>query len=118
VAVLDLEGSEAIVTVSGCRATGGRSGLVDVACAEGQVVADHQLHFAYRTRGLERTAIELPPATQTVCEVLRAFVDLLETGVAPPVSLVDGARAVHIAEACMRSASQSRPVDVAPRPGA
>ena len=118
VAVLDLEGSEALVTVSGCRATGGRSGLVDVACAEGQVVADHQLHFAYRTRGLERTTIQLPPATQTVCEVLRAFVDLLETGVAPPVSLVDGARAVHIAEACMRSASQSRPVDVAPRPGA
>jgi predicted dehydrogenase len=53
-----------------------------------------------------------------VCEVLRAFVDLLETGVAPPVSLVDGARAVHIAEACMRSAAQSRPVDVAPRSGA
>lgn len=115
-AVLDLAGSDAIVTVSGCRATAGRSGLVDVACAEGQLVADHQLHFGYRTRGLERTPLDLPVATQTVLEVLRSFVRLLETGEAPPVSLGDGARAVRIAEACLRSASEARVVEVAGPP--
>jgi predicted dehydrogenase len=51
-ALLDLEGSDAIVTVSGCRATAGRSSLIDAAAAEGQVVADQVLHFAYRVRGL------------------------------------------------------------------
>jgi len=116
-AVLDLEGTDAIVTVSGCRATAGRSGLVDAAGADGQLVADHQLHFGYRTRGLERTPLELPVATQTVLEVLRSFVRLLETGEAPPVSLGDGARAVRIAEACMRSAAESRSVAVVGSPG-
>src|SRR5262249_54742652 len=43
-AIFDLEGAgDAIVTASGCRATAGRSGLIDLACAGGQLVADHQL---------------------------------------------------------------------------
>jgi predicted dehydrogenase len=111
-AVFDLEGSDALVTVSGCRATAGRSGLIDVAGAEGQLVADHALHFAYRVRGLERTAVELPPPTQTVRDALEAFARLLATGEEPLTSLADGVRAVQIAEACLRSAAEDRPVDV------
>ena len=115
-AILDLEGGDALVTVSGCRATAGRSGLIDVASAEGQLVADHQLHFAYRVRALERTPVDLPPATRTVAEALHAFARLLSAGEAPPVSLTDGVRAVQIAEACLRSAAEDRPVDVDPVP--
>jgi predicted dehydrogenase len=112
-AVLELAGSEAIVTVTGCRATAGRSGLVDVACAEGQVVGDHLLHYAYRVRGLERTMLELPPATLTVREVLADFEALLRHGTRPRATLADGAAAVRIAEACMRAATTGAAVDVA-----
>lgn len=114
-AILDLDAGDALVTAGGCRATAGRSGLIDVAAAAGQVVADHQLHFAYRVRGLERTPIELPAPTHTVLAVLQAFAALLETGAAPLTSLDDGVRSVQIAEACLRSAADDgRPVDVAP----
>jgi predicted dehydrogenase len=113
-AVFDLAGTEAIVTVSGCRATAGRSGLIDVAAADAQLVADHQLHFAYRVRGLERTPIELPPPTHTVRDALASFAGLLRHGAEPPASLDDGVRAVQIAEACYRSAAEDRAVDVPP----
>lgn len=115
-ATLDLEGDDALVTVSGCRATAGRSGLIDAAAGDGQLVADHQLHFAYRVRGLERTDIGLPPPAHTVREALEAFARLLVAGEAPPTSLADGVRAVQIAEACMRSAAAGVPIDVAPLP--
>jgi predicted dehydrogenase len=115
-AVFDLHGSDALVTVSGCRATGGRSGLIDVASAEGQLVADHQLHFAYRVRGLERTPVDLPAPTHTVRDALAAFARLLVAGETPRTSLADGVRAVQIAEACLRSATEDRPVDVEPMP--
>ena len=114
-AVFDLDGSDAIVTASGCRATAGRSGLIDLAAAEGQLVADHQLHFAYRVRGLERTPVDLPAPTYTVRDALGSFASLLTSGVEPPASLADGVRAVQIAEACYRSAAEDRAVDVPPR---
>jgi len=116
VATLDLEGDDTLVTVSGCRATAGRSGLIDVAAAEGQLVADHQLHFAYRVRGLDRTQIELSSPAHTVHDALDAFARLLVAGETPPTSLVDGVRAVQIAEACMKSAAAGVPVEVAPLP--
>jgi len=114
VATLDLAGSDALVSVSGCRATAGRSGLIDVACAEAQVVADHQLHVAHRIRGLEQTAIDLPAPAQAVRAALESFATLLEAGTPPPTSLTDGVCSVMIAEACMRSAAEGRPVDVPP----
>jgi len=117
-ATLDLAGSDALVTVSGCRATAGRSGLIDAACADAQIVADHQLHVAHRVRGLERTEIALPPPAHTVREALGAFVRLLVAGEAPATSLADGVRSVQVAEACMRSAATGAPVDVEPLPEA
>jgi predicted dehydrogenase len=113
-ALFDLEGSDAIVTVSGCRATAGRSSLIDAAAADGQLVADQVLHYAYRIRGLERTPVDLPPPTQTVRDALASFASLVTKGVEPPASLADGVRAVQIAEACYRSAAEDRAVDVPP----
>jgi predicted dehydrogenase len=104
VAVLELEGSDALVAVNGSRATAGRSGLIDVACAEGQLVGDHALWFAYAVRGLERTPLAVGEPVPTVRETLRSFAKLLLNGERPPVELEDGVRAVEIAEACRRAA--------------
>ena len=104
-AIFELAGSNALVTASGSRSTAGRSGLIDVAGAEGQIVGDHALGAAYRVRGLTRTEVALPDPVPTVREALRAFVTLLTSRTPPPVSIEDGARAVLIAEACLRAAS-------------
>jgi predicted dehydrogenase len=112
VALLELEGSPALVAASGSRSTRGRSGLIDIACAEGQLVGDHAHGFAYAVRGLERTPIALPEPVPTVREVLRAFARLVRQGEAPPVTLEDGARAVLIAEACLESAASGASVSL------
>ena len=111
-AVLRLSGSDTVVTVNGCRATRGRSGMVDVAGDEGQLVGDHQLGFAHLVRGLERTPLPLDEPVPTVREVLRAFARLVLDGEPPPATPEDGARAVLIAEACHRSAESGGPVAV------
>lgn len=116
-AILELAGSATQVGVSGCRATAGRSGLIDAAGTDGQLLADHQQHWLQTAVGLQRTPIELPPAAATVREVLVAFADLIERGVQPRTSLEDGAHSVRIAEACMRSAAAGgREMPVGPLP--
>ncbi|HWP64482.1 MAG TPA: Gfo/Idh/MocA family oxidoreductase [Candidatus Limnocylindria bacterium] len=112
-AALELDGSPALVTVNGCRDTLGRSGLIDAAATQGQLVADHQQHWAHEVHGLERTPLVLGDPVPTVREVLRSFAALLCRAERPPVELEDGARAVAIAEACRRSAASGSPEDVA-----
>jgi predicted dehydrogenase len=113
-ALLELDGSAALVSVSGCRSTGGRSGLIDAACDAGQLVGDHALGFAYSVEGLARRPLTLPEAVPTVREALRSFVAMVEHGTSPPVTVEDGARAVLIAEACRRAAESDTAVAVAP----
>jgi predicted dehydrogenase len=113
-AVLELGGSDALVAVNGSRATLGRSGLIDVAGAEGQLIGDHALGWCFAARGLERTPVPIPEPLPTVREVLRAFARLLVTGELPRTSLEDGARAVLVAEACYRSAALGGTADVPP----
>jgi predicted dehydrogenase len=109
-ATLELGGSDALVAVGGSRATAGRSGLVDAACRDGQIIGDHQQHWLHTVRGLERSPVDPGPAAPTVREVARAFARLVLADEQPPVAPVDGARAVLIAEACMRSAASGVPV--------
>jgi predicted dehydrogenase len=113
-AMLELEGSAALVTVSGCRDTLGRSGLIDAACTGGQLVADHQQHWAHEVHGLDRTPLVLDDPVPTVREVLRSFAALLTRAEPAPTTLEDGARSVLIAEACRRAAASAGPVDVEP----
>ncbi|HJQ75612.1 MAG TPA: Gfo/Idh/MocA family oxidoreductase [Gaiellaceae bacterium] len=115
-AVLDLDGSEALVAVSGSRSTAGRSGLIDVAGAEGQLVGDHVHGFAHAIRGTIRTPLPIAEPAATVREVLRAFARLVTQGEPPPVTIEDGARAVQIAEACRASAASGAIVPVPPLP--
>jgi predicted dehydrogenase len=111
-AMLELDSTLPLVTVTGSRSSGGRSGMIDVAGADGQLVGDHALGFVHRVRAMERTAVELPPSVPTVREALRAFVRLVLDGETPPTAIEDGARAVMIAEACRRSAESGAPVRV------
>jgi predicted dehydrogenase len=113
-ATLELVGSDALVALNGSRATVGRSGLIDVAGAEGQLVGDHALGWCFGVRGLERTPVPIPEALPTVREVLRDFARLLVHGEQPRTRLEDGARSVLVAEACYRSAAAGTAVDVAP----
>ena len=112
IATLELSGSDALVAVGGSRATAGRSGLVDAACRDAQIVGDHQQHWLHTVRGLERTPVPLDDPAPTVREVTRAFGRLLLHGEQPPVTPEDGARAVLIAEACRQSGVTGVPVDV------
>jgi predicted dehydrogenase len=111
-ATLELEGSAALVSVSGCRDTTGRSGLIDVACSGGQVVADHQQHWAHEVHGLVHTGLPIGDPLPTVREVLRSFVALLTRGEPPPATIEDGARSVLVAEACAKAAKGDGPVPV------
>jgi predicted dehydrogenase len=113
-ALLELAESETLVAVSGSRSTGGRSGLIDVAGAEGQLVGDHVHGVAHALRGTQRTPIPVADLVPTIREALRSFARLVLDGESPPVDIEDGARAVLIAEACRRSADAGAPVDVAP----
>lgn len=113
-AILELEGSDALVTVTGSRDSRGRSGLIDAAGTEGQVVADHQQNWGHVLRVLDRTPLDLPTPVPTVCAVLESAAAHLERGKPLPATLQDGAKAVLIAEACARSAATGGGIDVEP----
>jgi predicted dehydrogenase len=115
-AMLELDGAATLVAVNGSRASRGRSGLIDVAGADGQLVGDHAHGFAYGVQGLERTPLPLPDPIPTVREVVRDFARMVLDGTPPPAEVEDGARAVLIAEACRRSAEAGGAVDVVPFP--
>jgi predicted dehydrogenase len=102
VATFDLAGSDTLVTVSGCRATAGRSGLIDAACRDAQVVADHQQHFAHRIGASSgrRSTCRRPRRRCGRPSVVRRAAP---SGHLPPTTLTDGVCSVMIAEACMRS---------------
>jgi predicted dehydrogenase len=92
--------------VSGSRALGGRTGLIEVAGAGGQIVADHVQRVAWLVRGGTRMPLTVGAPVPTVREVLGAFVAGIRDGAPMPVRVEDGLRAVAIAEACYRSAAR------------
>jgi myo-inositol 2-dehydrogenase/D-chiro-inositol 1-dehydrogenase len=109
---LDAEGM--LGQLSGSRAVGGRTGVIELAGARGLIVADHVHRVAWSIRGSERTPIAIPPPMPTVREALRAFVAGVRTGAALPVTIDDGVRAVAIVDAGYRSAATAgAPVAVA-----
>ncbi len=112
-AILELEGSAAMVGVNGSRATQARAGLIDVACEGGQLIGDHTRAEAWKADGITRAALPLAEPVPTVREALRAFVRLVLDGETPPVAVEDGAAAVLIAEACLRSWASGEGVPVA-----
>src|SRR5262249_13145159 len=93
-----------LAVVTGSRGMGGRAGVIELAGARGQLLADHVHGFVHIARGSERLTLSVPPRIPTVRETLRAFVRALREGTDFPISIEDGLRAVAIADAAYRSA--------------
>ena len=104
-ASLELVGSDTLVAVGGRAPRRAGRAWWTSRVGDAQVVADHQQHWLHTVVGLKRSPVDLGPAAQTVREVVRAFAGLVLRGEQPPVAVEDGARAVLIAEACLRSAA-------------
>jgi predicted dehydrogenase len=92
--------------IAGSRAINGRVGLIELAGARGQLLADHVHGFAHLVRGPERLTLPVPSPVPTVRETLGAFVHALREGTPFPISIEDGMRAVAIVDAAYRSAER------------
>ena len=101
-----------VAAVGGSRATKGRSGAIELAGRDGQLVGDHVHGFAARLVAATRTALDVGPPAMTVPAALQDFVDALRARRAPSITLGDGAAAVALAEACYRSITSGRPEPV------
>jgi len=108
-----LAGDPVLAQVAGSRALDGRTGLIELAGAGGQIVADHVRAEGWIVRGGERARLPVTAPVPTVREVLRAFVAAVTDGAPVPVTVIDGARAVAVVDACYRSAARNgAPVSV------
>ena len=103
-ATIQLGGGAVLATVSGSRATGGRTGHVEVAGCDGVLIGNHVLNQAHLLVGNEVRPLPVEPPRPTVREVIREFVQALRAGRPMPVPLEEGVRAVAIADACYASA--------------
>jgi predicted dehydrogenase len=97
-ASLRLEPGSILATVDNSRATGGRSGRIELVGSQGQLIADHVHGFVQlvRDRRAEPMLVEAP--VPTVQEALRAFAAAVLEERASPVPLADGLAAVEGAE--------------------
>ncbi len=103
-ATVRFAGGTVLATVSGSRATGGRTGHIEVAGSDGVLLGDHVAHQLQHLVGTRVQPISLGAPVATVKNVIRDFVNALRTGSPPPVPLEEGVRAVAIADACYASA--------------
>lgn len=92
-----------LAAIAGSRATLGRSGAIELAGRDGQLVGDHVHGVAARLVGATRTAIDVGAPVMTVEATLAAFAAAVATRCEPAITLADGARAVAIAETCYRA---------------
>jgi predicted dehydrogenase len=102
----------AIATVSGSRVTSGRTGAVELAGDQGQIVADHVFRTAVFIQGPTVTPIPLPPPAPTVALVLKDFLTAVETKGPMPITLLDGLRAVALVDAAYLAARSGQSVAV------
>ena len=76
--------------------------------ADGQIVADHAHSWVSRLSGRTSETYRLNEEGPTVRETLVDFVRLVRGEIDNPIPVLEGARAVAVAEACVRSASTGR----------
>jgi predicted dehydrogenase len=98
------------------RVSGGRLCRVEAIGRGGQLVADVSENALARIEGREVIQRELVPDRPTILTALEEFARSLTTGTPVPVTGEDGLRAVAMAEAAYRSASeaQARAVSIMP----
>jgi predicted dehydrogenase len=103
-ATMELEPGGILATVDASRCARGRSGRIEIAGREGQIVADHSLSWVSWLTGRTFESHHLAEPVPTVRETLRDFVRVIRGEIANPIPASEGARAVAVAEACLRSA--------------
>lgn len=103
-ALLELDREPILCTVDASRAAGGRSGRIEIAAREGQIVADHSRGTLLKLSGRTYEAVPVPPPVPTVRETLADFLRLVRGEIPNPIPPVEGARAVAVARACLRAA--------------
>jgi predicted dehydrogenase len=103
-ATLRLAGGDLMATVAGSRAAPGRTGYIELAGADGTLIGDHVANTARLMVGAAVRSINAGPPIPTVRETLHALAAAVTAGGGPPIPLVEGLRAVAIAEACYRAA--------------
>jgi predicted dehydrogenase len=104
VATVRLDGGAALATVSCARTSQARNGHIEVSGEHATLIGDHVLNRAYRIVGTKMDALPVGDSIPTVREVLRDFVDTLRAGKPLPITVVDGLRAVAVADACYAAA--------------
>lgn len=114
-AVVDLEPGGVLATVDASRAVGGRSGRIEIAGERGQLLADQEHGTLLLLQGRSATPLPVPPPVHTVHQTLLDFARLVRREIPNPIPPIEGARAVAIACACLRSAARGgEPVAVEP----
>ncbi len=97
-----------LALVGGSRATAGRSGAIELAGRDGQLVGDHVHGHAATLIGTARRELTIGEPIATVAAVLREFAAAVRERRPPAITIGDGAAAVAIAEACYRAARNGR----------
>jgi predicted dehydrogenase len=98
-----------LALVGGSRATAGRSGAIELAGRDGQLVGDHVHGRAARLVGTVSTPLAVGPPVPTVRLALAELAAALAEKRTPAITLADGAASVALAEACYRSIASGRP---------
>lgn len=106
-AAVEME-SGVLALVGGSRATAGRSGAIELAGRDGQLVGDHVHGFAARLVATERHVLPVGPPAATVAATLAELATALQQRRAPAIGIEDGAAAVALADACYRSIASGR----------
>jgi predicted dehydrogenase len=107
-AIVELDGGGLRALVGGSRATIGRSGAIELAGRDGQLVGDHVHGGAARLVGTAREALAVGAPVHTVPAVLAEFAAACSERREPAITLADGAAAIAIVEACYRSIASGR----------
>jgi len=94
------------------RVSEGRTCRVEAVGDTGQLLADVNESVLSLVEGRKVTEKESVPDTPTIVRVLEEFANSLATGGPVPISGEDGLRAVAMAEAAYRSASEGRPIAI------
>ena len=103
-----------MASVAGSRATGSRSGPIEIAGERGQLIGDHVLGTLHLVEGRTATPIALPAPLPTVREILHDFGKAVLAGRPMPIPLEEGLRAVALAQACYDSSRTGTAVAVTP----
>lgn len=88
------------------RLSPGRVTRAECGGEAGQLIADWQTHTLTKIPPSQHEDIIVLHPQPTVVAILQAFIDAVRLGTDPPITGTDGLKAVELADACYRSASE------------